>query len=267
VPAAQPDRLPFEPEMILVPAVLFLMGTSDGQVRAMQDHFDWAADFGAGLTGSAFQWEQPQHGVALPAFEIARHPVTNAQYAAFLQATGQAAPAHWNGERCPPELADHPLVQVNWHEAQAFAAWLRKQIGQAYRLPSEAEWERAARGDDLRLWPWGDVWDPSLANWNPAEKGSTSPVGRYSPDGDSPFGCADMAGNVWEWCSSQYRKYPFRADDGREKLRGRKQRVIRGGSWSVEHPGYLRCAARVKADPRDHFEAVGFRLARTPSSP
>lgn len=258
------DRLPLEPEMIRVPAILLLMGSSEGQVRAMQERFDWAADFGAGVTGSPFQWEQPQHGVALPAFEIARYPLTNAQYAAFVQATGQPAPAHWGGKRCPAELAEHPVVQVNWQEARAFASWLAERTGRAYRLPTEAEWERAARGDDLRLWPWGHAWDPSCANWDPSGQGSTSPVGQYSPSGDSPFGCADMAGNVWEWCSSQYRTYPYRADDGREKLRGRKHRVIRGGGWNAEHPGFLRCAARVAASPRDRFGAVGFRLAHTP---
>lgn len=257
-----PARFPaLEPEMIRVPAVLFLMGTTDGQVATMVERFDWAADFGAGLGGTPFQWEQPYHGVALPAFQIARHPVTNGQYAAYVEATDQAAPTHWGGRECPPSLVDHPVVHVSWHEARAYAAWLQEQTGKPYRLPTEAEWERAARGDDLRLWPWGDEWDQRCANWDPAGQGSTTPVGQYSPQGDSPFGCADMAGNVCEWCSSLHRKYPYRAKDGRERLRGRKYRVIRGGSWSVPHPGYLRCCARIAADPREGAASVGFRLA------
>jgi formylglycine-generating enzyme required for sulfatase activity/serine/threonine protein kinase len=257
------DRHPLEPEMVEVPAILYLMGTSDGHLEALPRLFDWAADYGAGLIGTPFGQERPHHAVALSAYEMGRYPVTNAQYAPFVEATGRKPPEHWGGPHCPSELTGHPVVYVNWRDALEYAAWLARETGRPYRLPTEAEWERAARGDDMRLWPWGDSWDPGRVNWQAGGSGGTVPVGQFSPEGDSPLGCAGMAGNVYEWCSSLYRKYPYRADDGREKTRGRKYRVIRGGAWNSENPGYLRCAARVSADPRHDFEAVGFRLART----
>jgi formylglycine-generating enzyme required for sulfatase activity len=249
--------------MVKVPAILYLMGTSDGQLEDLAQRFDWAEDYGAGLAGTPFQWERPHHAVALATYEIGRYPVTNAEFARYFETTRQRAPEHWGGQVPPPELARHPMVHVNWREARAYAAWLAKETGLAYRLPTEAEWERAARGDDLRLWPWGDEWDAQLVNWSPTEEGGIVAVDQLPPGGDSPLGCTGMAGNVFEWCSSRYKKYPYRAGDGRERHRGRKHRVIRGGAWSVDNPGYLRCAARVSADPRHRFEAVGFRLART----
>ena len=95
---------------------------------------------------------------------------------------------------------------MTWHDALAYVGWLGERTGAAYRLPTEAEWEKAARGDDGRLWPWGNDWDAGAgrANCKPAGPGTTTPVGQYSPRGDSPYGAADMAGNVWEWCVSQW---------------------------------------------------------------
>jgi len=99
-------------------------------------------------------------------------------------------------------------------------------------------------GEDGRLWPWGTDWDPARANCKPAGPGTTTPVGQNSPGGDSPYGCADMAGNVWEWCSSLNRPYPYRSDDGREGLEGGEGRILRGGSWYDDNPARVRCASR-----------------------
>lgn len=214
------------------------------------------------LLGQGGADEQPQHSVAVPDFEIARFPVTNAQYLTFVQATGRVPPRHWPGGRLPEALADHPVTWVDWRDAQAYVDWLCERSGLPYRLPTEAEWEKAARGTDQRLWPWGNDWDPARANGGGDEQEATTPVGLYSPHGDSPFGCADMAGNVWEWCSSEHRRYPYRADDGREKSRRRKPRVMRGGSWSNEEPNFLRSAFRAGVRPDYKNDHLGFRIVK-----
>jgi formylglycine-generating enzyme required for sulfatase activity len=248
-----------EPEMVPVPAGPFLMGTSDKQVQAMLERFEWAQEL---QEKGWFEDEQPQHEVTLPAFEIGRYPVTNAEYAAFVEASGHDAPYHWRDGRLPEELADHPVVNVTWHEAQAYVAWLCERTEQPYRLPTEAEWEKAARSDDGRLWPWGDDWDPARAN---AGSRDTTPVGQYSPAGDSPYGCADMAGNVYEWCSSEYRDYPYHTDDGRENPEGGGPRVLRGGYYEV-YPGTVRCACRNNTHPDTNWNYIlGFRVARGPA--
>jgi formylglycine-generating enzyme required for sulfatase activity len=130
-------------------------------------------------------------------------------------------------------------VQVSWEDAAAYAGWAGK------RLPSEQEWEKAARGADGREYSWGDqAPTPELCNFNMHEKGTT-PVGRYSPQGDSPYGCADMAGNVWQWTASQ------------DESGGR---VLRGGGWS--HPGeFMRAALRSIHDPEERYDTDGFRCA------
>jgi formylglycine-generating enzyme required for sulfatase activity len=260
-PAVRVARRPIEPEMVSVPAGPFLMGTSDEQVQDMLRRFDWAKE---AKEKGWFDDEQPQHEVTLPAFEIGRYPVTNAEYAAFVQATGRQPPRHWGGDRFPEELADHPVVDVNWHVAVAYAEWLREQTGRPYRLPTEAEWEKAARGEDGRLWPWGNDWDPARANCKPDGPGRTTPVGQYSPAGDSPYGAADMAGNVYGWTQSLHRDYRYDPEDGREDLEAGGNRVLRGGafgsvSWLV------RCAYRDWLNPVDWFRHCGFRVVVAPN--
>ena len=131
--------LPFEPEMVLIPAGEFLMG-SDPSVDK-----------------DAYGDEQPQHTLHLPDYYLAKTPVTNAQYVAFVQATDHAPPRHWKSERKPPRgKENHPVVWVTWHDAVAYCDWLSKVTGEPYHLPSEAEWEKGARGSDERIYPWGN---------------------------------------------------------------------------------------------------------------
>jgi len=131
--------------------------------------------------------------LTLPDFYIDRYPVTNAEYKKFVEATGAPEPTHWRRGTWPEGKADHPVVNVTWEQAAAYAEWAGK------RLPTEEEWEKAARGTDGREWPWGSTFDPSRCNTNESGIWDTTPVGKYSPAGDSPYGAADMAGNVWEW--------------------------------------------------------------------
>jgi len=133
----------------------------------------------------------------LDEYQIGRYPVTNAEYAEFVADAGRETPKHWRGDRPPEELVSHPVVYVTWEDALAYVDWLRERTGQPYRLPTEAEWEKAARGQDGRQWPWGNDWDPAKANCKPGGPGRTTPVGQYSPGGDSAYDCADTAGNVW----------------------------------------------------------------------
>ncbi|MFQ6102016.1 MAG: SUMF1/EgtB/PvdO family nonheme iron enzyme [Anaerolineae bacterium] len=205
--------------------------------------------------------EKPVHSVYVEEFAIARYPVTNAQYAVFVHATGREPPRHWEGKEPPPHLANHPVVNVSWHDAVDYCRWLSRETGREYRLPSEAEWERAARGAaDRREWPWGDEWDAERCNSAEGGPGTTTPVGIY-PAGSSPEGVLDMAGNVWEWCSSLYKPYPYDPGDGREDLEVEGSRVLRGGSWLLNQTR-ARCAYRNGSRPGYWNVNVGFRCAR-----
>lgn len=181
--------------------------------------------------------------VHLPEYRLARTPVTNAQYRAFVEATGQRAPDHWGGGRIPEGKEDHPVVEVSWEDAQAFCRWA------GCRLPAEREWEKGARGTDGREYPWGDKWEEGRCNSVEAGIRGTTPVGRY-PEGASPYGLLDMAGNVWEWCEDWYD-----AD--------RNFKVLRGGSWGdLWH--YVRAANRLYYYPGNRLNIFGFRCAVSP---
>jgi formylglycine-generating enzyme required for sulfatase activity len=202
--------------------------------------------------------EMPAGMIELPAYRIARTPITNAQYAAFVAATGQRPPAHWEGSRPPVALAQHPVVYVDWHDARAFCEWA------GVRLPTEAEWEKAARGVDGRPFPWGaDEPGQTRAWYNQlADASDTRPVASF-PAGASPYGTLDMAGNVWEWTASLHWPYPYRGDDGRENRDAPGQRVLRGGSFRSAHERYLRCAFRSRSYPARRRDHIGFRVARS----
>jgi formylglycine-generating enzyme required for sulfatase activity len=202
----------------------------------------------------AFDNEKPQSRLTLGAFQIAKHPLTVAEYAAFVQQGGHSAPGHWTNQQQKP---DHPVVNVSWLDAQAYAAWLAQATGDSWRLPTEAEREKAARGTDGRFYPWGNTFDTARCN-SSMSVGTTTPVGTY-PSGASPYGVQDMAGNVWEWTSSQFIPYPYNASDGREDPNSPGDRVDRGGSW-YSLPRYVRAACRYGNPPNFVGSDIGFRL-------
>lgn len=176
-------------DMVLVPAGPFLAGTSPEDAAAL------AARYGYHPTW--FASERVGRSAHLPAFAIDRFPVTNAQYLRFCRSTGQPAPAHWGGNMPSAALLEHPVTHVSKADAEAYAAWAGK------RLPTELEWEKAARGTDGRAFPWGDAFDPAACQWNRANTGhgpGTAPVNAH-PRGASPYGVMDMVGNVAEWCA------------------------------------------------------------------
>ncbi len=255
--AANRVRLPI---MIPIPAGEFLMGTSDEDIKRLQvKESDWAYEW---YDNDLFDAEQPQHVVWLDAFEIAQYPVTNMEYHLFIQDTGYRLPKGWNGFRYPLEQALHPIVGVSKLDAMAYIEWLNQLTGSNYRLPSEAEWERAARGEDGRIYPWGNTFDPWRCNTAESAKKGTTPVGSYSPGGDSPCGAADMVGNVWEWTSTIYLPYPYDPSDGREEQRPDERYVIRGGAWYYTRK-LARCSAREGMAATHISPLIGFRLARS----
>jgi len=230
-------------EMIYIPAGEFIMGSEEGMEN-----------------------ERPEHMVYVDAFYIDRYPVTIAEYKHFVDTTGRPVPCYhvewadlskynWDPDTRlpPPGQEDHPVVLVTWDDARAYAAWAGK------RLLSEAEWERAARFTDGRRWPWGNDFVLGRCNTQESGVGGTTPVGLYSPIGDSVEGVGDMVGNVWEWTSSLFRPYPYDANDGRESLHANGWRVLRGGSW-MNDLDRARCTARLDGDFL-FFSNVGFRCA------
>jgi formylglycine-generating enzyme required for sulfatase activity len=220
--------------------------------------------------------EVPQHTVNLPGYYIDRFEVATALYKRFLDATGREPPGDkmhpdiypWKEQGgVPPALANHPVIYVSWYDADAYCRWAGKQ------LPTEAEWEKAARGSDGRIWPWGNVFDPSKANvreyWNQVYKpknaqtkdpAGTLPVGSF-PEGVSPYGIYDMTGNVSEWTASWYEAYP--GSTLRRKAFGKVLRVVRGGAWVLEGDLYGRAAHRTMAVvPEKKHRSLGFRCAQ-----
>ena len=250
-----PSRQPFEPELILIPAGEFLMGSDPSVDKYAQNN------------------EQPQHTLYLPDYYLAKTPVTNAQYAAFVQATGDDQPKHWKGGKPPRDKENHPVIYVSWHDAIAYCQWLTETTGKPYYLPSEAEWEKGARGTDGRIYPWGNQWDAERCNTSTVAKfvsgllrgRATTPVGAY-PQGASPYGLLDMAGNVWEWTRSVYKDSPYVPEDGREELESGGWRVLRGGSW-CDLQRNTRCASRFGSYPDFRNFNAGFRVAASPGSP
>jgi formylglycine-generating enzyme required for sulfatase activity/outer membrane protein assembly factor BamD (BamD/ComL family) len=229
-------------EMVYVPAGKFWMGSNDGA--------KWAQ-----------KGEKPAHEVFVEGFWIDRTPVTNEEYRHFVQATGHQKPKHWKGGRIPKGKEAHPVVYVSWRDARAYCGWRSGQAGVVIRLPTEAEWEKAARGTHGWLYPWGDEFDQKKCNSAERGAGDTWPVGRYSR-GDSPYGLADMAGNVWEWTGSLYKPYPYNAQDGREDLKAGGRRVVRGGSWKGNQR-IVRVAFRYNIEPSYAYDDVGFRCVRS----
>jgi iron(II)-dependent oxidoreductase len=253
-------HLPFEPETILIPAGPFSMGSLPGDTIPAE--------------------ETPQHEVSLPAFRMGQHPVTNVHYAEFIKREKQQEPPKktgWFLREPPADKLDHPVVGVSWADAQAYCRWLSAQTGRTYRLPTEAEWEKAASwveeqggggaGGQKRRYPWGNEWQDGRCNFGGDD---TTPVTAF-PEGVSPYGCYDMLGNVQEWTSTLWGSdpkenafpYPYRASDGREEANPahlhRVYRIYRGGSFRDE-PARLRCSVRGNSDPESKIRWRGFRI-------
>lgn len=248
-----------------VPEGPFLMGSSEAR------------------DANTYDDEKPQHRVELPSHRIGLYPVTNAQYRLFVEGGGYEDSRYWmeegwvwrseNGIVAPESWDERmwnspnrPVVGVNWYEAMAFASWLAAQLDMPIQLPTEAEWEKAARGDDGRIYPWGDEWDPERANTQETGIGQTSTVGIF-PAGASPYGCLDMSGNVWEWTLSLWGQkdgqpefgYRYDPSDGREDPNTKGKRIIRGGSWS-SWLSKARNAFRGMADQRTRNRMISFRI-------
>ncbi len=242
-----------------IPAGEFLMGNDwPGELAQSVHQSDRHSSRHGSNRPADIDNEYPQQTVLLPDFRITRTPITNRQYQAFVDATAYPAPGHWSQGRAPLALLDHPAVYVDWHDAQAFCAWAD------VRLPTEAEWEKTARGNDGRPWPWGaQLPDGTRANFaQDMNRGGSMPVVSY-PDGASCYGVLDLAGNVWEWVSSAYRPYPYAQADGREASDLAEQRVLRGGSFYSDEPRYLRCATRSMSYPHRRRDHIGFRVAHS----
>jgi formylglycine-generating enzyme required for sulfatase activity len=235
-----PCPAPLEPELILIPAGEFLMGSDLSIDKLARDN------------------EQPQHTLYLPAYYLAKTPVTNTQYAAFVEAADHERPRHWEGGKPPKGKEDHPVIRISWYDAMVYCNWLSEVTGKAYRLPSEAEWEKGARGTDGRIYPWGNQWDPKRCNSSEGDQRDTTPVDAY-PQGASPYSLLDMAGNVWEWSCSLYRPYPYDPEDGREYPKGSDHRVVRGGAFS-NYDWLIRCVSRYGLNPSYQDWIQGFRV-------
>lgn len=237
-----------EPRYISIPATTFLMGTPVADLSALAQTY--------GGTRESYREESPQHPVTLAAYAIAETPVTVAAYARFVE-NGGTAPASWAAQQHGDGRL--PVVNITLPLALSYAQWLSTTHTQRYRLPTEAEWECAARGTDGRRFPWGDTWD--VAHAATRERGAgLLPVGSF-PTGASPWGVLDMAGTVWEWTTTRDALYPYLADDGRNDATTPGRRIIRGGCY-VNPSGYARCACRFRMDPLQTNPFLGFRLVR-----
>jgi formylglycine-generating enzyme required for sulfatase activity len=313
--ALRPEKM----EFCFVPAGPFIMGTRAEDIPTLKEKFGGEQEW--------YEWETPQHQRDLPAFYIARYPVTNAQFQAFVEAGGYREPRYWveaeaigrwkdgkikrryyiqdekgeiklvEGEEGdapvdygePFNLPNHPVVGVSWYEALAFTRWLTDKLRDwpetpeplahllrdekwSVTLPSEAQWEKAARGGfpspvqngaqagaegGGRIFPWGDDPDPNRANYSDTGIGATSAVGCF-PTGASPYGVLDLAGNVWEWCATKWQDSygDYRNDSSFE---GDFPRVLRGGAF-YGNGSYVRCASRYWSVPDFRRWDFGFRV-------
>jgi formylglycine-generating enzyme required for sulfatase activity len=240
---AEPDPIPEISGMVYIPAGEFLMGstTEDLQHNAEIDEF-------------------PRRSVHVGGFYIDIHEVTNAQYKVFVDSMKVNPPSKWKDGNYPIGWDGYPVVNISWEDAAEYARFVGK------RLPTEEDWEKAARGDDGRRFPWGDEFDDGKAN----NSDQLMPIMRF-PEGVSPFGVHDMAGNVAEWVDAWYAPYPRGEDDVLDGEYPEYQpiygdqtyRVYRGGSWN-NFGKYLRCSNREKARPKERWGNIGFRCAMDP---
>jgi len=258
-------------DMILIPAGEFIMGSTQAQVDAA---FKMCKkSYGNDCKKEWFEAEMPQHMVNLGEYFIDQYEVINAQYAECVKAGKCTAPSNKSSNTVSDyyenvKYANYPVIYVDWNQAKNYCEYVGK------RLPTEAEWEKAARGRGGRIYAWGNEFDGRNLNFcdkncpfDWADKGvddgyaDTSPVGSYEL-GQSVYGVYDMSGNVWEWTSSDYKGYPYIANDGREGLLGNTNKVLRGGSWGIAD--VTRVSSRGDDNPSYSDYGLGFRCLRSP---
>lgn len=291
------NKLLIPENMILIPEGPFLMGSTEQDI-------DKLLELDRNIEANRLENEIPQRKVYLNAYFIDKCPVTNTEYKKFIDSDGYAQKDFWSGDGwkyiCQIKIPesndlnsivksddDCPVVNISWYEAEAFAKWAGK------RLPTEAEWEKAARGTDGRIYPWGCEFDKTRLNCAEAENKKPTPVSKYTR-GKSIYGCFDMAGNVWErtndWYDSQYYRsapnknpqgplnaeknpyfgqpenvgisiYDLESSTKKEGLSGCK--VIRGGSWNGSGVVHVRCVNRDYDEPDYKNDTIGFRCAKS----
>lgn len=254
------------PPLVTIPAGPFIMGSNK--------RFD----------PDARKDETPHHVVTVDTFQMAQYPVTVAEFACALDARAiRYRVTHtihmrisWEDQK---QIPLNPVVAVDWKRAFQYTQWLSHMTGETWRLPTEAEWEKAARGADARMYPWGNEWVPFRARTSPSidlhEHGKyiveihafnsypsgIAPIDAFVDD-VSPYGVFGMAGNVSDWCSSLYRKYPYRSNDGREDSENKGDKVVRGGNWS-SMPYSARVTQRFQGYSGIELSTVGFRLVKS----
>jgi formylglycine-generating enzyme required for sulfatase activity len=183
-----------------------------------------------------------------------------------VRETKYASPRGWNGDEFPDQKDTHPVSNVSWNDAIAYCDWLSKESGKPYRLPTEAEWEKAARGQNGLIYPWGDKFDRRMANTEESKNYGVTEVDRFSPRGDSPYGCADMAGNIWEWCADwfdpeEYKKHQGNVNDPYVSSK-KDTLVLRGGSCIVNK--WIACCAFRYMGHSNLANLTGFRVVVSP---
>jgi formylglycine-generating enzyme required for sulfatase activity len=243
-----------------------------------------------GSTDDKFPLEKPQHlnETITQSYFISRFPITNAQYAAFVKTGSYQKQRYWTGAgweqkerrgwtgpdntREAFNLPNHPVVGVSWYEAVAFCHWLTEQLHQSRELgtdkeitlPTEPQWEKAARGMDGRIYPWGNDPDPNRANYGDTGIGMTSAIGCF-PGGSSSYEVEDLSGNVWEWCLTKW-EGSYKNYQNDNNLEGKDLRVMRGGAFDY-YQWSTRCAFRASESPDKRYSNRGFRVVISFISP
>lgn len=245
------------PQLVRVGAGAFQMGTTHEHVEELVKN---------NANKSWVLSETPQHQVEISEYFIGKYPVTNIQYQAFIQDTSYFAPSGWDGDQFPQGKEAHPVTYISWEDAISYCEWLSNITNKHYRLPTEAEWEKAARGTDKRKYPWGNYFSNNKANTLESKLNITSPVGDYSSQGNSPYGCSDMAGNVWEWCSDFFVEYSeILSQTKNPKVTNQGIfRVLRGGSFAFSAID-ARCSTRTYLSQENKNNNCGFRVVLSPT--
>jgi formylglycine-generating enzyme required for sulfatase activity len=238
---------PALPELIQIPGGEFVMGDDYGSRKA-----------------------RPAHELVLPNFCISRYPVTNLQYATYLVATGRPVPGLWPRATRWLEDSNRPVAAVSWRDALNYCNWLGQQLHSVIRLPTEAEWEKAATWDAehglKQMYPWGNDFDPAYCNTVESLIDTITPVDAYRVVGDSPYGVSDLFGNTAEWTLARYLPYPYSNHDGRHDLNLMGYRAVRGGSFQSEGR-WTTASHRQYFSPDENRYPVGFRIVVDNTTP